>query len=121
MRHAWHVFISVLLWCLFGYYWYVVVHRQLTVDSGVALLILAAIVVAGCVLTVLWVVHNKRLATRLGRRKGFAPPPEDFACDHLGRPVVAPPLAELRAATAVVVELDGDGRKTYRVAAEGEI
>ncbi|MCP4572287.1 MAG: hypothetical protein GY838_08025 [bacterium] len=115
MRHAWHIFISILLWCLLGYYWYVVAQRQITADSGVALLVLAGIVLAGLVITLLWVSHNLRLSARLGRRQGFAAPPEPFTHDHLGRSLMAPSRAELQAATTVIIEGDAAGHKVYRI------
>ncbi len=77
-----------------------VLRRQIIVDSGIAVLTLLAIVALGLILTLIWVAHNLRLAARLGRRKGFPAPPEPFTLDYLGRTIVAPPLADLRAATA---------------------
>lgn len=121
MRNAWHIFVSILMWCLLGYYWYVVARRQVTAESGVALLVLLGIVLAGLVITLFWVSHNLRLSARLGQRKGFPPKPEPFTHDHLGRPLVAPPRTELRAATTVVVELDADGNKIYRIVDAEEI
>ncbi len=121
MRHGWHVFISLLLWCLFGYYWYVVARRQVSADSGVAVLVLLGFLAVALFLTLAWVLHNKRLAARLGRRKGFKSPTETFTHDYLGRPLVAPPLVVLRSSTSVVLTLDDEGRKVYRIVSEEEL
>ena len=83
MCHALHIFISVLLWCLLGYYWYVVARRQITLDSGIAVLVLLGVVAVALVLTLFRVSHNLRLAARLGRRQGFPAPPELFTLEQL--------------------------------------
>ncbi len=84
------------MWCLFGYYWWVVAQRRINPATIDALAILGVLAVAGLALTVAWVAHNLRLARRLGRRKGFAGPPETFETDHLQRPLVSPGLETLR-------------------------
>ena len=47
MRNFLHYLVSVLLWILFGYYWYVVVERQISRESLQPLVILTGITVDG--------------------------------------------------------------------------
>ena len=113
MRHVHHVVISVLAWCLFGYHWWIVAQRHMNPTTFVAMKTLGALVLSGLVLTLLWVIHNLRLAKSYGRRRGFTPPPEPFAMDTLERPLVAPELPVLRAAQLVEISLDDAGNKVY--------
>jgi len=62
MRNFLHYLISILLWILFGYYWYVVVQRQISRESLEPLVILTGITVLGLVITLWWIAHNKRIA-----------------------------------------------------------
>ena len=129
MRHVLHILISLGMWCLFGYYWYVVSGREIGASTIKALSILSIVIVVGLITTFWWVSHNKRLARR--NRRTSAPPtrPETFTHDHLGRTVVAPDLALLQAAQVVDVELvpdsraeqsdDAPERKVYSVADRG--
>ena len=118
MRHALHTVFSVLMWLLFGYYWYVVGQRSINPDTIEAVLALGSVVLIGAILTLAWVAHNLRLARKFGRRKGFAAPPETFEKDYLERPLVHPPVHELRHAKIVSVSLDDEGRKVYAVSGE---
>ena len=118
MRHALHIAISVLLWILFGYYWYVVVaEREVSADTLHAMGVLAGSTALGLALTLWWVAHNKRIASK-GRRTATLPaPPEPFAQDHLGRPRTAPDIAVLQNARVVDIALDGEGRNDYTTVA----
>ena len=118
MRHVLHTVASILMWCLFGYYWWVVAQRRVNPATIEALAILGGLAVVGLLLTVGWVAHNLRLSRRLGRRKGFPAPAETFAVDHLQRPLVGPGIEALRAARVVTVGLDDEGRKVYAVSGE---
>ncbi len=120
MRHFLHVLISILMWCLFGYYWYVVSGREIGHDTRLALGVLALVIVVGLLLTLWWVAHNKKLARR--NRRSTPPPlkPEPFDKDNLGRTIEAPDRAVLRDAPIVevaVIRREGDqeygGIKTY--------
>lgn len=116
MRQAWHWVASILMWILFGWYWYLVMQRQISPSSLRAVWLLAAISAVGLLVTLWWVAHNKRLASR-NRRQG-APPavPETFTTDHLGRPLAGAAPASLRSAKIVTVSLDDQGRKVLGVA-----
>lgn len=118
MRHALHLFASILMWALFGWYWYLVMQRQIGPSSLRAVGLLLLISLAGFALTLLWVAHNRRVAAR-NRRQGTLPPaPEAATADHLGRPLAGPEAEVLRQAKVVVVTLDAQGRKVLR-GAEG--
>ncbi len=118
MRHLLHTIFGLLLWCLFGYYWWVVAKQRINPATIDALAALGAMVVVGLVLTVSWVAHNLRLAKKFGRRQGFAEPAETFAVDYLQRPLVSPGIEALRQARIVTVSLDEQQRKVYRPGGE---
>jgi uncharacterized membrane protein YbhN (UPF0104 family) len=113
-----HGVFAVLLWILFGYYWYVVGQRSINPATIDAVLGLGSLVAIGVILTMVWVAHNLRLSRKFGRRKGFAAPAETFDKDYLARPLVHPPVHELRTAKIVTVSLDDEGRKVYAVGGE---
>jgi len=117
MRHLVHVLVSIAMWCLFGYYWYVVLGRELGPGTVRAMETLGVVIVVGLVVTGLWIGHNLRVARKFeGRRQGFRESADaTLERDTIGRNVERPDLAELRAAR--VVEIDADEKsKTYRVA-----
>lgn len=133
MRHVFHVVISLLMWCLFGYYWYVVSQREIGRDTVQALGVLSVVIVIGILGTLWWVAHNKRLAMR-NRRNSPAPEvPEPFDVDYLNRPIVAPDIKILQAASIIDIELvplseeeaaadpenEYAGKKVYSVARGG--
>ena len=130
MRHILHVVISLAMWCLFGYYWYVVLGREIPDTTVRALGILSVVIVAGLIATFWWVHHNMRLARR--NRRNTPPPtrPETFTHDTLGRVIEAPDPAELRQAKIVDIGVadaeDAEGRSTEpseaeRIAAQRKI
>jgi hypothetical protein len=113
MRHALHIAASVLMWLVFGYYWYVVLGRDIGAATVQAIQILALIVVGGLLVTLFWVRHNLRLARR-NRRRGVPPSPQErLERDVLEREIVAPDLGVLRRARLVHVRLDDEGRKVF--------
>ncbi len=133
MRHFFHVIISLLMWCLFGYYWFVVSKREIGAETVQALGILSIVIVVGLITTFWWVQHNKRLARRNLRNTPAPAVPEPFEVDHLNRRIVAPDISELQAASVIDIELvpfteeeeaaDPDheypGKKVYSVARRG--
>lgn len=127
MRNALHVIASLLMWCLFGYYWYLVSRRQINEASLEALGILAVIMVVGLVLTLWWVAHNRKLARRNRRTNPPATVPETFDFDTLGRPLVRPEVRQLKSAQVIDIEVEDSpdgkaepaptpGRKIYTIA-----
>ena len=115
MRNIVHTFLSILMWILFGYYWYLVVSRQINIASVRALGTLALITLVILVATIWWIAHNKKLASRNRRRQAPPPVPEWFESDHLGTPVTSPGLEVLRQAATITINLDEAGRKAYSV------
>jgi len=114
MRHVLHIVISILLWILFGYYWYVVVaEREVSTDTMHAMGVLAGSTALGLALTLWWIAHNKRIASK-GRRLDTLPqPPEPFDQDYLGRPLVGPTVEDLKKARIIDIDLDDGGHKVY--------
>lgn len=128
MRNVLHIIASVLLWCLFGYYWLVVSRRQINTASLEAVLILLGIMAAGLVLTLWWIAHNKKLARR--NRRNTPPPtvPENFDEDFLGRPLDRPEVAALKTARVVEIDLrpgnrdrEGTQRKVYAIVGRDDL
>ena len=116
MRNLFHTVISILMWCLFGYYWYVVGQRQITASSLQALGVLALITLLGVALTLWWISHNKKLASRNRRSQAPKTPPETFETDYLDRTLVSPGIEVLKTASTIVISLDDDDQKVYAVA-----
>lgn len=120
MRNFLHYLFSILLWILFGYYWYVVVERQINREHLEPLGILVGITALGLAITLWWIAHNKRIASK-GKRKTLMPPPaEPFDFDNLNRPIVAPEMAVLRSAARVTITVDDQDNKVYSANLEGE-
>ncbi len=118
MRDFFHTFISILLWLLFGYYWYVVSGRQISWGTFQALLVLGMISLLGLVITAMWVRHNQNLAHG-NRRTGSHPTTtEILEYDHLNRTVIAPPTADLKKAHIISINLDENGNKVYAAPTE---
>lgn len=116
MRHGLHVIVSIAMWCLFGYYWRVVLGREIGPSTVRALLILAVTVIVGLLITLAWVGHNKRLARRFAgrRRQPRQSGPPALVQDTIGRAVIHPGLDGLRAAGVVDITADQEA-KTYTV------
>ena len=119
---------SILMWCLFGYYWYVVSGREIGAATIQALGILAVVIIVGLFLTFWWVAHNKKLARRNRRSGSPATKPETFETDYLGRAITSPGLDALRQVQVVDIHVEGDihaegddpGCKIYSTAGGGE-
>jgi len=112
MRNIFHITISVLMWCLFSYYWYVVGRRQITAASVQAVAILGLITILGLIITLWWIAHNKKLASRNRRLAAPVTNPELFDTDSLKRTIQSPGLDVLRKAKVVSINLGSEGQKT---------
>ena len=119
MLNILHYLVSILLWILFGYYWYVVVERQISRESLQPLVILTGITVLGLVITLWWIDHNKRSAANCKRKTLMPPPKEPFEFDSLNRPIVGPGMPLLQAAYMVTVSVDDQGNKVYSIDQQG--
>ena len=118
MRDLLHILLSLGMWGLFGYYWHLVLSREIGSRTVHGIFILILIVVSGLLLTLLWVVHNLRLARR-NRRRGQPPAAaESHEQDTIGRPVVGADLSTLRAARRIDISLTDTGEKRYSTAEE---
>jgi len=121
MRNLLHYLFSTLMWLLFGYYWYVVVERQIGQDSLEPLGILFGLTILGLGITLWWIAHNKRIAAKGKRRHFMKAPKEPFEFDNLGRPIVAPPVDELKNAGVVNIQVNDQGHKIYTTGAGGMV
>jgi hypothetical protein len=116
MRHAFHLVASILMWILFGWYWYLVMQRQVSGTSLRAVGLLLIVSLLGLLGTMAWVAHNKRLAAR-NRRRGSPPVVSELlTTDHIGRPLAGTEAAFLKDAKVVVVSVDAQGRKVLAAA-----
>ncbi len=113
MRNFFHYLVSILLWILFGYYWYVVSGRQISWDTFQALIVLGLISLLGLLVTAGWVRHNQNIARRNTRTSRPSSAEELLTHDHLGRPIIAPLIAEMKQAHVVSINLDQKGNKVY--------
>ncbi len=120
MRHVWHILASVGMWCLFGYYWHVVLDREIGPGTVRAMLLLAGLIIAGLVVTMTWIAHNLRLARRFADRRRAVrdPGPPAFEHDTIGRPIARPDLDELRRARVIDIDADTE-TKTVTVTTAG--
>ena len=119
MRNFLHYLFSILLWIVFGYNWYIVFQREVSRGSLYPLGILFGITALGLSITIWWVAHNKRIASK-GNRKTLMPAPlEPFEQDNLGRSVIAPDIALLQNAAQVTISIDEEGHKVYTAGSEG--
>ena len=116
MRNTLHIILSLAMWVVFGYYWYVVLGREVGTSTIRALLMLIAAVGGGLAVTVLWIGHNLRLARKFAGRRRGAPQTTvpTLIADTIGRPVEHPGLDVLRAAAIVDIDAD-EAIKRYRV------
>lgn len=117
-----HIVLGVMLWVVFGYYWYIVMQRPVSAEMKHALLIVGIIVASITVFDFFWILHNVRIARRGRRRKrreGELAPANDF----LGRSFVMQGDDLIRRARYIevhVVEMEdtekqGAGYKLFRV------
>ena len=102
-------------WLLFIYYWWLVSRRRLNPETVISLSILAVLVGAVCLSTLLWIRHNKRIAQRAGdRRKHRLPLPPSRRTDALGRELLDQGELPVTDAPYVEIEIDDDsGHKRY--------
>lgn len=117
-----HIVVAVLAWVLFGFYWWLVSRRQLSVETLDALILLVLVVGGIWALTSLWMWHNvRRYRGKDGRNRRPTPQGPDLAHDHLGRKVEN--LGELppQRAPYVVVRVDGERKLLDTTRDPGEL
>lgn len=112
-----HIFLGILLWIVFGYYWYIVFQRPITPHTQLALIAVSAIVGVITLFLVYWIFHNRRIAKRYGRRRRRSLTVDAPTRDFLGRELMTPPEAELIGARYVevhVVDMTADDGKSQQ-------
>lgn len=115
-----HIILGVILWVVFGYYWYLVVRQPVTEHTRLALSVVGSIVGLITLFLFFWVIHNIRIDRRHGRRKqrsqSSTAPPTDF----LGRTFVAPDENAMKTAPYVEIHLiageQDEIRKVFHIA-----
>lgn len=105
-----HILLGVVLWLVFGYYWYLVMQQPITDETKRALVIVGGIVAVITVFDAFWIVHNTRIA-RSGRRRTRKTAAEPPSTDFLGRTFIAQSDEAVRSAPYIevhVVEIADD-------------
>jgi hypothetical protein len=107
-------------WAIFAAWWAIVLQRESARSLGVALGLLAAVVVASGIATALWTRHNIRLAKNGRRGMSSLYIPMIWERDTLGRPLQLPDSNAARSASEVRVVMTG-GTKAYVVVEAEEL
>ena len=110
-----HIVLGILLWIVFGYYWYIVFQRPITPHTRMALIIVSVIVAVVTLFLVFWIFHNRRIARKHPRRRQRPPETAAPTTDFLGRQLMTPIQSELTAARYIevhVVNMGGDGEES---------
>lgn len=122
-RTTLHILLGVLLWVVFGYYWWLVAHRPVTPHTRFALVAVGTLVAGISLFLVYWVFHNIRIAKRRQRRRARVQGGTAPATDFLGRTFLARSEDELQRAPYVEVHVvettDDEGtreQKVFRIA-----
>jgi len=116
-----HILLGVLLWAVFGYYWFLVIQRPVTPHTRFALTGVGSIVGGISVFLVFWVLHNIRIARKRNRRSArvhrIALPETDF----LGREFIEHSEAQLQSAPYIEIHLvevqneDEEGTREHKL------
>lgn len=101
-------------WAIFVAWWAIVLQRESARSLGVALSLLAAVLVVSGVATGLWTWHNIRVARNGKRGMASLYIPMVWKRDTLGRPLHLPQADGARTASEVRVVMKG-GTKAYVV------
>lgn len=107
----WNAIALLFGWTLFLYWWWVVLgrtNRHVLWHLLGGLGLLAGLLV---VFSVVWILHNLRLAGRSRRHRATPYNPGTFERDKLDRRVVLDDLHVLREASVIVVESTGEQKR----------
>lgn len=88
LQVAWHVFLVVFGWLVFGAFWWIVLPQGLDAFASIAWLIAAALFLLP-VITLYWVMHNRGIYDRKGPRRHVHLVATPYTHDWSGRPVRA--------------------------------
>lgn len=119
VRQALHTLFTIAGWCLFLWWWYLVLQRvsraEIEFTGWFIALSLAVIVLT----TALWAFHNVRIFRRKGPRQKLREVATDLTHDSVGRPVYMPIVAdECLTSREIVIRIE-DGKKVYRTPGPG--
>jgi len=126
-RNRLHILLGILLWAVFGYYWFLVIQRPVTPHTRFALTGVGSIVGGITVFLVFWVAHNIRIARRSNRRSARIPRIALPETDFLGREFIEHSEERLQHAPYIEVHLveiqneDEEGtteHKLFRITSE---
>ena len=88
LRQVLHAIVAVLLWVVFGYYWWIVLRQPMNPDTQMALTILAILTLASILYITFWIFHNIRIHRTQHRRKERRKVEIETGRDYLGRRIV---------------------------------
>lgn len=105
MRNILHALLALLLWVVFGFYWYLVAHRGMSEDARMALIILSSLSIFSALGMFVWIYHNVRIYRKLGRRSGRRAKVSVPSFDYMGRWIAIRNLKELRSSDHIAIEV----------------
>lgn len=105
-RSIFHILLGILLWILFGYYWWLVVQRPITQHTHYALIAVGAITAGITLFLIGWVFHNTRIARRLKRRNSRVSGMPGVTVDFLGRRLVIADEGRLKQSGYIEVQVE---------------
>ena len=105
--------VGLVVWSVFGFAWWLVIHRNAQVGTPV-LIGLGAAAALVLLITLLWVRRNRRIYQAKGPRRQVAVTSGPALTDRLGRQIVIEP--SIGPASEVVLRVTKDVRKTYEPA-----
>lgn len=103
-----HIMVVTLGWGIFGWSWWTVSSNQPFHPVVLATLITLTIIIVPLV-TLVWVVHNREIYARKGKRLGGRSLPENYSQDWTGRLVHAQ-FESLRHAQRVIIDSTSDDK-----------
>ncbi len=114
-RRVFHTVLAVVGWVLFVYWWWIVYRRVSPAEVRFTVLFIVIAVAVIVLLTILWVLHNKRLDSSRTARLHIKDDAHAAAHDSVGREMRMPDLSsEYQHAPVIRVTVEG-GVKLYRV------
>ena len=106
LQVAWHVFLVLFGWGLFGGFWWTVLQQETSSLSNIVWLVACALVLLP-VITLYWVLHNRGIYDRKGPRRHVHVVETKYAQDWAGRPVRAE-FDQLKQARLITIHSTAD-------------
>lgn len=114
-RQLLHALVAVAGWCLFVWWWWIVFQRVSRAEIRFTLWFIGLSLAIIVLLTLLWVVHNRRIFAKRTARLNVRDEVPAVTRDTIGRELQMPSLpTEYQTAAIVRVSLEGDVKR-YRV------